>query len=194
MPSLALTPRGHLLFTVAVDALQPSAAFSHRLEGAFARGSGHGLLELGAGEVGTALPADVSYWRDFAARLVTAICTHPDLDGHDAPIAAPPLAELAALAVAAPPMTGAEYITASVLDALWSEIAAAFRSELPESKGSVQEFLQRKSAAWHLVGRVHFTLAENRRDDEAPFAFLATYTTQLSKHAVAQHLPPSVRG
>jgi non-specific serine/threonine protein kinase len=54
---------------------------------------------------------------------------------------------------------------------------------------SVQDFLQRKSPAWHLVGRVHFNLAENRRDDEAPFAFLATYTTHLSKHAKAQHLP-----
>jgi non-specific serine/threonine protein kinase len=36
---------------------------------------------------------------------------------------------------------------------------------------------------------VHFNLAENRRDDEAPFAFLATYTTRLSVHAKAQHLP-----
>ena len=56
MPSLTLTPRGQLLFTVAEDALHPSAALSRRLESAFARGSGHGLLELGAAEVGTALP------------------------------------------------------------------------------------------------------------------------------------------
>ena len=124
MPSLTLTPRGHLLFTVADDALQPSAALSRRLESAFARGSGHGLLELGAAEVGTALPADFSYWRDFAARFVTAICTHPDLDAHHAPIPAPALGELEVLAAAAPPMTGAEYITASVLETLWTEIAA----------------------------------------------------------------------
>jgi hypothetical protein len=36
---------------------------------------------------------------------------------------------------------------------------------------------------------VHFNLAENRRDPEAPFAFLATYTTRLSAQAKAQHLP-----
>ena len=189
MASLALTPRGHLLFTAADDTFQAPGALLPRLESAFGRGSGHGLLELGAAEVGTALPADLSYWRDFAARLVTAICTHPDLDAYHAPIAAPPLIELEALAVAAPPMPGAEYITASVLEALWTEIAEAFRSELAESKASVQAFLQRKSPAWHLVGRVHFNLAENRRDDEAPFAFLATYTTQLSTEAKAQHLP-----
>ena len=189
MPSLTLTPRGHLLFTVTDDAVQPSAALSRRLESAFARGSGHGLLELGAAEVGTVLPADFGYWRDFAARLVTAICMYPDFEAHHAAIPAPAIEELEALAAAAPPMTGAEYITASVLESLWTATAAAFRSELAESKGSVQEFLQRKSAAWHLVGRVHFNLAENRRDDEAPFAFLATYTTQLSSQARAQHLP-----
>ena len=38
-------------------------------------------------------------------------------------------------------------------------------------------------------GRVHFNLAENRKDEDAPFAFLATYTTRLSAHAKAQHLP-----
>ncbi|MBI3492059.1 MAG: SNF2 helicase-associated domain-containing protein, partial [Acidobacteria bacterium] len=189
MPSLALTPRGHLLFTGADDAPQPPAALYRTLEGAFARGSGHGLLDLGASEVGTALPADFSYWRDFAARLITTICTHPDLDTHHAAISAPTLGELETLAAAAPPMDGAEYLTASVLETLWTEIAEALRSALAESKASVQEFLQRKNPAWHLVGRVHFNLAENRRDDDAPFAFLATYTTQLSAHAKAQHLP-----
>jgi hypothetical protein len=137
MPSLALTPRGHLLFTGADDAPQPAAAgLSRTLKGAFARGSGHGLLELGAGEVGTALPADFSYWRDFAARLITTICTHPDLDTYQAPIPAPALGEIEALAAAAPPMDGAEYVTASVLETLWTEIGEALRSELAESKAS----------------------------------------------------------
>jgi len=43
--------------------------------------------------------------------------------------------------------------------------------------------------AWTLVGRVHFNLAENRRDPDFPFAFMATYTTGLSAGAKAQHLP-----
>ena len=144
MASLSLTPRGHLLFTVEDDALARPAALVHRLEAAFGRGSGHGLFELGAGEVGTALPADLSYWRDFGARLVTAICTHPDLTADHTIIPAPALDELEALAAAAPPMIGAEYLTASVLETLWTEAATAFRSELVESKASVEAFLQRK--------------------------------------------------
>ena len=189
MASLALTPRGRLLFTATEGTFQPPEGLSRRLESAFGRGSGHGLLELGAAQVGIALPPDFSYWRDFAARLVAAICTHPDLDARHAPIAAPVLTDLEALAAAAPPMTGVEYITASVLAQLWTETGEAFRSELAESRASVPGFLQSKNPAWHLVGRVHFNLAENRRDDEAPFAFLATYTTQLSTQARAQHLP-----
>ena len=127
------------------------------------------MLELGAGAAANALPPeDVSYWRDFAARLVTGtICTLPDVDAHDAPVPAPEPAELEALAAAAPPMTGAEVITASVLDSLWTATVAAFRSELAESKASVQEFLRRRSPAWNsVVGRVRFNLAENRRDEE----------------------------
>ena len=40
-----------------------------------------------------------------------------------------------------------------------------------------------------MIGRVHFNLAENRRDRDLPFAFMATYTTRLSAQAKAQHLP-----
>ena len=93
------------------------------------------------------------------------------------------------MALAAPPMMGAEYLTAAVLAALWQELDAAFDIELSESKCGVQDFLKRRNPAWNLVGRVHFNLAENRKDPDAPFAFLATYTTRLSAQAKAQHLP-----
>src|SRR5213075_2040239 len=79
--------------------------------------------------------------------------------------------------------------TPEVLGALWQELDAAFGIELAESKCGIQDFLKRRSPAWNLVGRVHFNLAENRKDDEAPFAFLATYTTRLTREAKAQHLP-----
>ena len=86
-------------------------------------------------------------------------------------------------------MVGAEYLTAAILHGLWQELDAAFGIELSQSKSSVQDFLKQRNPAWNLVGRVHFNLAENRKDAESPFAFLATYTTRLSGHAKAQHLP-----
>ena len=65
------------------------------------------------------------------------------------------------------------------------------RDELVASKGPLQEFLRSLHPVWNLVGRVHFNLAENRKDAEAPFAFLATYTSRVSAHGRAQHLPLS---
>ena len=187
----ALTPHGRLRLASAEDApvLPPDA--EARLLDAFARGSGHGLLQLGAGEVGTTLPAVFSYWRDLGALFVNALCTAPDATSGrgsgDAP--APPREPLKALAAAAPPMTGAEYLTAAVLESLWQEMAAAFHDERARSGLGAQDLLRRFSPAWNLVGRVHFNLALNRKDDEAPFAFIATYTGQLSAHGKAQHLP-----
>ena len=146
---------------------------------------------LGADEVGTALPPVLSYWREFGARYVAALCALPGVaEGATKPhVSIPERNELDQIATAVPPMIGAEYLTADVLADLWRGMDAAFDAELAEAKLSVQEFLKRRHPAWNLVGRVHFNLAENRKDEEAPFAFLATYTTRLSAAAKAQHLP-----
>jgi len=58
-----------------------------------------------------------------------------------------------------------------------------------ESRGSVQDYLRELNPAWRTVGRVTFHQAENKRDLEYPFAFLATYATRLSTQGRAQHLP-----
>jgi hypothetical protein len=179
-----LTPQGHLLLAPAAEGPPLAADLEQRLRDFFERGAGHGLLQLGAGEVGTALPAAFGFWREFGARYVTALCTSPGA------VVAPPSAEdFAALAAGAPPMAGAEYLSATVLASLWGQLNAAFGAELEQSGQSLQEFLKERNPAWNLIGRVHFNLAENRSDEEAPFAFIATYTTRLSAHARAQHLP-----
>src|SRR5262249_25065604 len=147
MPSLALTPRGHLLLVNSDTSPALSDTLGRTVERAFARGSGHGLLELGARDLGSLLPADLAYWRDFGAKFVTAICTHPDADARTA-IAPPTSADLDAVAAAAPPMDGAEYLTPALLETLWTELGEAFRTEVEQSALSVQAFLQQKNPAW----------------------------------------------
>lgn len=168
-----------------------SGELAARVEKAFARGSGHGLLQLGAGEVETILPPAFAYWREFGARYVTALCAIPEAGEGGAPIRVPelPQAELEQLALAAPLMMGAEYLTVDSLAALWRAMNAALGAELQEVGVGVQDFLKRRHPAWNLVGRVHFNLAENRNDAQAPFAFLATYTIRLAANARAQHVP-----
>jgi hypothetical protein len=182
-----LSPHGRLALVESPDAPPLPPDLARRLETSFARGPGHGLLQLGAAEAGTTLPPLFSYWREFAASYVTALCAHPETESRKLP--PPPAEDLDRLVLAAPPMTGAEYLDTDVLAALWRQLDTAFLTELAESKCGLQEFLKRRNPAWNLVGRVHFNLAENRKDPDAPFAFLATYTTRLTANAKAQHLP-----
>jgi non-specific serine/threonine protein kinase len=170
------------------------AAASIRLIDAFAQGTGYGLVWLGAAEVGQALPPLFVWWRDFATLYVGSLCLHAS--GMEAqergmlPSApAPTAAELSSLVLTAPIMAGAEYLTQDVLLALWDEMGHAFAASLAAAKIGLQAFLTTLNRAWNLVGRVYFNLAENRRDPDLPFAFMATYTTRLSTQAKAQHVP-----
>src|SRR4051794_31694417 len=179
--TLILTPRGRLLLTSDADAPPLTLDLHEPLLRAFNRGPGHGLLLLGADAVGATLPPVIGWWRDFGGRYVTAACTQATESPGDL--------ELEQMVLAAPPMIGGEYLTTAVLRSLWHDLDSAFTLEVAESQSDVQQFLKRRNPAWNLVGRVHFNLAENRKDSDAPFAFLATYTTRLSAQAKAQHLP-----
>ena len=70
-----LTPHGLLMLAQSLEAegeapgLEPERGL--RLEKAFARGAGHGLVLLGADEVGTTLSPTLSYWRSFNNAWVT---------------------------------------------------------------------------------------------------------------------------
>ena len=186
-----LSPHGRLRLQDSSDAVPLAANLAARLSQAFARGSGYGLLLLGADEIGTTLPPAWSYWREFGTRYVTAVCALPDTTERTTKpaVPAPSDDELEPIAATVPPMAGAEYLTATVLANFWRQMDAAFDAELADAGLTVQDFLKHRNPAWNLVGRVHFNLAENRKDEEAPFAFLATYTTKLSAAAKAQHLP-----
>src|ERR1700692_4831274 len=144
-----LTPHGSLILRPSEEAFTLQSGNS-RLETAFLRGPGHGLLCLGADEVGTVLPPVLSYWREFATRYVTALCALPGIgeSGVKPPVPVPADGELERIAAAVPPMTGAEYLTGAVLADLWRGMDATFDAELAGSRLSVQAFLQSRHAAW----------------------------------------------
>src|ERR1700730_6482080 len=123
-----LTPHGLLTLRPSEEAPELEPALGARLEQAFAQGSGHGLLWLGANEVGTALPAVLSYWRELGTRYVTALCALPNIGEGTGkpPVPVPAEGELERMSAAAPAMTGAEYVTTDVLADLWRALDAAF--------------------------------------------------------------------
>src|SRR5258707_755313 len=139
-----LSPHGALHLKPSDEPMALDAARGARIEQAFARGAGHGLLCLGADEVGASLPPLLAYWRELGTRYVTALCALPGLgEAASKPaVPAPTEAELNALAAAVPPMIGAEYLTSAVLADLWRSTDAACDAELADTKTSVQDFLK----------------------------------------------------
>ena len=192
-PSLApvLTPHGSLRLDRVDDDFMVERGLADRLEKSFERGSGHGLLQLGAGEAASALSPSLAWWRDFASRFIADLCALGDAvePARGARLSAPAASELAALIDGAPPMRGGEYLSQDVLVQLWREIGLALEVQLAENSLSVAEFLKDRDSRWRLVGRVHFNLAENRRDPDFPFAFMATYTSGLGANGGLRHLP-----
>ncbi|MFT6589883.1 MAG: hypothetical protein ACJA2P_000724 [Rhodoferax sp.] len=100
----------------------------------------------------------------------------------------PALAILQTLVLDAPPMLGADYLKPLALAQLWATLDTALQVELTASGPTLQGFLKACHPAWNRVGRVVFNLAENRKDPEAPFAFLATYTSGLSAQVIGSSL------
>lgn len=158
--SLRLTPHGRLIAEAAENTPEIDDAVAARLGSAFAQGSGAGLLWLGAGEVGQALPPVFVWWRAFAARYVAALCLHAPAEARgekrsglisDVPV--PGDGDFATLVLTAPMMSGAEYLTAEVLRRLWDEIAQAASASFATARTDLQSFLKGLNPAWNLVGR-----------------------------------------
>ncbi len=188
---LAFSPTGRVyLEDRHADTDSPAPAVAERVQQAFERGSGQGLLQLGAVELGTALPASLAFGREFGHLFMARLTAMPMLAEDWATLDLPtPDAELDRLAAAAPPITGAEYLDGALLAALWQELLSAAREGIAAAGGEVKAWLQGKHPNWNLVGRVCFHLAENKRDEQFPFAFLATYASHVSREARVQHLP-----
>jgi hypothetical protein len=185
-----LAPHGVPRLESAVDEFPLDADVANRLIESFAHHWGRGLLQLGAGEAGSRLPPALPFWRAFAMRFPSALCTLTEAAAtapEKPPAPAPD--ELAAIIDEAPPMRGGEYLRPEVLEALWRSMQQALFVELAESGLTLQDFLKSRDSRWRLVGRVHFNLAENRKDPDYPFAFMATYTSSLAGHGALRHLP-----
>jgi len=172
------------------DGPRMSAVAAQRILDAFNVGRGHGVLNLGAGEMGTELHPTLSYWRDIGQALVAGVCGALDpTDPKSLVVPDPAPDELEACAQSAPPMQGAELITPALLGELWADIGKALAAEAAGYKDGVQGYLKKQSSVWNVVGRVCLHLAENKRDLSFPFAFIATYVHKISKQARPQHVP-----
>jgi SNF2 family DNA or RNA helicase len=189
--ALAISPGGHL-FVEPDEQAEPklSPAAAARLTEEFAAAPARGLQLLVSEFLHGPLPPSFVFWRGVAQRLFTALCHNPNLENAGSlSLPQPSEAECSALAEAAPPMKGLEYLNGVMVARLWDELAAHVHAGIAQTPGGAAVFLRNCNPVWNAVGRVTFHLAENKRNPAYPFAFLATYTHRISEQGKVQHLP-----
>ena len=173
------------LFVTPEPSLRAAAGISDELAVAFADSDAAGVLRLATNEWKSDLPPSAAWAREWGRRFITRLCQTRD----PAKVEAPPEAERIAFLAEAPPMLGAEYLSDGLLLRLWDDLRAVAAAESARHNAGLEGWLRQRSPLWHLVGRVTFHLAENKRNAEFPFAFLATYTDRLSASGQVQHTP-----
>jgi len=211
---LSITPSGRIVCeseTIEQDHGIPGVAIDDAVAAglldAFRQSMSSGLLHLAAIGNKTTLPLAFVYWRNWAQRFLKSVAQLDDgrftefekaaksgRAGTSAKsdatiIAAPDELALVVIVADAPPMRGLEYLTNEVLQSIWNELHTGFLQCAHDTEGGCRGLLLKLNPDAHLLGRVTFHLAENKRDPDRPFAFLATYAHRLSAKAQVQHLP-----
>src|SRR5499433_2480081 len=191
---VAILPDGALLLDTASDphgandGLAPAARA--RIARAVEHGPGHALLDLGAAELDATLAPPLAFLHELGRAFVTRLCAVPDLEERRERVEVDcPPDEAARLAGAVPPMDGAEYVDGDWVTARWVEMNRAFADQIRAHRGPVAAWLHARHPSWHVVGKVCLHLAENRGDEEHPFAFLATYAVRAGAGGKVQHRP-----
>jgi hypothetical protein len=122
---LSIFPHGRLIVTAASQGESLlDEAIVWRIACAFARCKAQGLLQVVTRELQTGVPPEFVFARDFTCRYLTRRCHAPEISNASelAPVAVPDAQHLVAMASAAPPMRGLEYLGAACLAVWWSEL------------------------------------------------------------------------
>ena len=177
MLTLSCTPEPRLAVGGEAD-----GALEKALVTVWSQGEEEGLVWLATAGLNAPLEPPLAWLRLWARRFFGRLCQTRDA----AVVEVPGEAERLEFLAGVPPMLGAEYLTETLLAHLWEAMRTHIAAEAGED---LDKWLHERSALWHLVGRVTFHLAENKRNAERPFAFLATFTEKVSASGQLQHLP-----
>jgi non-specific serine/threonine protein kinase len=133
---------------------------------------------------------EFGFWREFTRKYFASLCRQYSSNHKQWTSVQPPETALFEEWLGdAPPMLGIEHLNPDVLRQLWGEIDAHTQVESGRHEGGLAGYLRSIDTDWNLIGRVTFHLAENKRNAELPFAFMATYTQGQAKDGSPQHIP-----
>ncbi len=185
---LNITPSGQLQLQVNEE--ERVNAPMKKVIGAFKRSMPEGLFNLAVQDTGKTEPS-ILFWHELGLLYLSRLCHLTAIDAEQIGVEMLSHDELNALLVNAPPMTGGEYLNASVIIQHWEALNAWTVKAVITSGLSLSAWLKKHAPRWHQVGRVCFHLAENKNDQDYPFAFMATYAPRLGRSGQVQFQPLS---
>ncbi len=185
--TITVLPSGHLLCQGNAQDLPTDNAQQDKICQAFKQSIAEGLFALVCLKNDTGLSASLKYWRHFANQYMSARC-HESVTEQSITLISPVL-DTNSLLKNRPPLQGSEYLSSEIYNELWQQFDQWFCQQVNASNGTLEDFLKKKAPQWHQVGRVCFHLAENKNDQDYPFAFIATYVPKQTLLGKTQHRP-----
>lgn len=182
-PSLSLSPQGTLHFDQTDNFSEPFIDLHKK----FSQDWRKGWFHLAADKIVCNQELSLRFWQEIAKEYITNLCHLPE-EVEFSPINTPGVDRLNEWLLKMPPMIGGEYLSLSRLREMWEQLNL-WVEMMANNSGGIHSFLQNRAPKWQQVGKVCFHLAENKRDAERPFAFLATYSTGFAVTGKLKHLP-----
>ncbi len=149
------------------------------------------LWELGFTNSDDWMSHSIGFLNFLASKLIMKISRQSDIEiTREAADLALDYEELYEIKNRIPFSIGMEFINDEWISFTFEKIAEVYRKEIEEYKGTVKDFFLERNTNINVCGRVFFHLVENK-DEDYPFAFLATYSTENSEKGAhkAKHMP-----
>jgi non-specific serine/threonine protein kinase len=165
------------------------AHFQEELYRTYENDAAGALLQLGLSGEARSLSESLGFLRLIAAAFVDSLARNPDVERlREKTVVELPEETAERLLLSAPYMNGSHNLNGDYIRSLWHNLTRSFASRIEIYKGSVAQFVAASNPNIHLAGRVFFHLVESKQDDY-PFAFMATYSSQANGAGASKHLP-----
>lgn len=147
------------------------------------------LLFLGLDKYGVRLSPSINFIKSISSKFSKKLIKTPDIeDLRDKVNVKLEADEVNDFLENAPFLNKMEYLDFEWIGKFWESLNKGFSRIIKAYDKSVSDFFSSYNKDIQLAGRVFFHLVESKKDDY-PFAFMATYSTNVAKDRESKHLP-----
>jgi len=149
---------------------------------------GLSLLYLGSSDKNVPLSSSLSWLRELCFLFIRGLSQIPEIGKvRQKATVVLEASDTERILQSLPFLVGSESVDSSWVEKLWEQLQSAYVNEVTHNEEPVEKILQGWGAHVHLAGRIFFHLVESK--EENPFAFLVTYTADVTVSNRLKHLP-----